>query len=267
MRHSPSAGHAKLYQDEIYHDKVLSPLAIAVIDTAEFQRLEGMKQLAFSYLAFRGAGHTRFSHSVGVYFATRTLMRRIVQNHERVSSDVERSDIAAHPGQYLSKKFLMLPKGSGLDRESYKGYQGRWRGMTEVVSVAALLHDIGHIPFGHTLEDEFSGFFERHDSLVSHRLYCMLFDPSSEIGMVFSDKKRDRWLPNLSNQELQQLIFLILSFKENITEHTHTTFTALLDSQMKKPKAKALVSGQESPDSLTKRLSSLRQWHNEFTKD
>ena len=186
MAKMPSRGQAKLYQDEIYHDKVLSPLAVAIIDTAEFQRLEGMKQLAFSYLAFRGASHTRFSHSVGVYFAARTLMRRIVQNHERIFRDTEGARIVAHPGQYLSEKFLFLPKGCGFDEENYRGYQGLWRGMTEVVSVAALLHDIGHVPFGHTLEDEFSGFFERHDSLVSHRLYRMLFDPRSELSKVFS---------------------------------------------------------------------------------
>lgn len=151
-----------------------------MIDTAEFQRLEGMKQLAFTY--FRGATHTRFSHSVGVYFATRTLMRRVVQNHERIFRESDDSGIIEHPGEYLSETFLVLPHGSGLDEKTYTGYQGRWRGMIEVLSIAALLHDIGHVPFGHTLEDEFSGFFERHDSLVSHRLYTMLFHDRSEIA-------------------------------------------------------------------------------------
>jgi len=62
----------KIYQDQIYLSKVLSPLAVAIIDTAEFQRLHGLKQLGFAYFAYRGAMHTRFAHSVGTYFAART---------------------------------------------------------------------------------------------------------------------------------------------------------------------------------------------------
>jgi HD superfamily phosphohydrolase len=228
---STSRPQRKLYQDEIYHDKVLSPLAVAVMDTAEFQRLEGMKQLAFTHLAFRGATHTRFSHSVGVYFATQTLLRRVVQNHERVYRESDKAEIVGHPGFYLSEKFVVLPEESGIDPNNYDGYQGRWRGMTEVVSIAALLHDIGHVPFGHTLEDEFSGFFERHDSLVSHRVHEMLFGPESELNEVFSPDK-PKWLSGFTNRELQQLIFLILSFKEKIADG-YTNFPTLLDSKIK----------------------------------
>ena len=35
----------KLYQDQLYGAKVLGPLAVAVIDTLEFQRLAGLRQL------------------------------------------------------------------------------------------------------------------------------------------------------------------------------------------------------------------------------
>jgi HD superfamily phosphohydrolase len=275
----------KLYQDEIYHDKVLSPLAVAVIDTAEFQRLEGMKQLAFTYLAFRGASHTRFSHSVGVYFATRTLLRRIVQNHERVSGESAKTEIARHPGLFLSEKFVLLPDGSGLETKTYKGNQGRWRGMTEVVSIAALLHDLGHVPFGHTLEDEFSGFFERHDSLVSHRVYTMLFHPDSELNEVFSTEK-PRWLPGFTNRELQQLIFLILSFKEKVREDGYTSFASLLNSEIKhaedlvRKQAEAQRRGQDRQGNrdarsadrgdtilLRDRLQELRRLYDAFAGD
>lgn len=270
MPSNVSRSRGKLYQDEIYHDKVLSPLAVAVMDTAEFQRLEGMKQLAFTYMAFRGAGHSRFSHSVGVYFAARTLLRRVVQNHERVFRESDKAAMIGHPGGYLSEKFILLPEGSGLDAKTYLGNQGRWRGMTEVVSIAALLHDLGHVPFGHTLEDEFSGFFERHDSLVSHRVYKMLFDPASELNMVFS-RDRPRWLPGFANQDLQQLIFLILSFKEKI-EDGYTSFKDLLDSEIKRlelpapSEEKSAQQGDEKTqhDLHGDRLRELRQLYQRF---
>src|SRR5260370_35709926 len=159
-----------LYQDEIYHDKVLSPLAVAIIDTPEFQRLDGLKQLGFAHLAYRGATHTRLSHSIGVYFACRTLLRRIAQNHERLfGRNPERGE--PHQGGLLSENLAMLAPGSGHDLQTYKGAQGPWRGMTEVVSAAALIHDIGPVPFGHTPKTQNSGIYAKHNSLASPLLF------------------------------------------------------------------------------------------------
>ena len=47
-----------------------------------------------------------------------------------------------------------------------------------VIRIAALVHDITHIPFGHNLEDQ-DGIFERHDS--THRFRRMLA-PDTEVG-------------------------------------------------------------------------------------
>ena len=57
----------KLYQDEVYGTKELSPLAVALIDTPEFQRLAYIYQLGFTYTAFRGATHRHFDHFGGVH--------------------------------------------------------------------------------------------------------------------------------------------------------------------------------------------------------
>src|SRR5229473_712930 len=98
----------KLYQDEVYGTKELSPLAVAVIDTPEFQRLAYIYQLGFTHTVFRGATHRRFDHSVGTYFVVRTLLRRIVQNHTRLyDGDPEQF---CHPGLWLSPRlFLEAP--------------------------------------------------------------------------------------------------------------------------------------------------------------
>lgn len=146
----------KLYQDPLYGAKVLSPLAVALIDTPEFQRLSGLRQLGFSDLVYRGATHTRFQHSVGAYFVCRTMLRKTVQNHERLMLE--------HPGSVISADYRVAPSNSDL-APGATTFQSKWRGLTEVVSAAALIHDLGHVPYGHTLEDEFTGIYPKHDGL------------------------------------------------------------------------------------------------------
>ena len=78
-----------------------------IIDTEEFQRLKYIRQLGLSYFTYPSALHSRFSHSLGVY--------------------------------WLSKRFSNALELTDGDKEK--------------LSLAALLHDIGHGPFSHALEN------------------------------------------------------------------------------------------------------------------
>lgn len=248
----------KLYQDPLYGAKVLSPLAVRIIDTPEFQRLAGLRQLGFSDVVYRGAHHTRFEHSVGTYFISRTIMRRIVQNHERLELE--------HPGKVLSSNFRQFPSNAEVDEE-VKTLQSRWRGLTEVVSIAALLHDIGHVPFGHTLEDEFAGIFPRHDRLAGPRLHAMLFDPSSELAAVINEPQ-EPWIGKIPNKRLGQLIYVILNWKERID--AREGFDALLKKeieQIKKQPTSEAESNEQERRSQLQRLEDLQKWHTQLLKD
>src|SRR3954468_7812442 len=113
----------KLIRDAVHGDIEVSPLEVELIDTPEFQRLRGIKQLGTVYLVFPSAVHTRFEHSLG----TSWMAHRILESIRRSQSE---SAITA-------------------DEE-------------QLIRVSALLHDITHIPFGHTLEDE-RRVLPRHD--------------------------------------------------------------------------------------------------------
>src|SRR5215472_5482214 len=110
----------KLIRDAVHGDIEMSGLEVELMDTPEFQRLRGIKQLGTAYLVFPSAVHTRFEHSLGTSWMAHRMLDA-VRRTTPVSADDE-----------------ML------------------------IRVSALLHDLTHIPFGHTLEDE-RRVLPRHD--------------------------------------------------------------------------------------------------------
>jgi HD superfamily phosphohydrolase len=105
----------KTIRDPVHGDIELTDEEMRVIDTPEFQRLRGVRQLGTSNLVFPGAMHTRFEHSLGTCWLAKRMIEEINRQHRRRKIDKERE---------------------------------------RLIAMAALLHDITHIPFGHTFEDE-----------------------------------------------------------------------------------------------------------------
>ncbi len=97
-----------------------------VLDSRPLQRLRHVHQLALSYLVYPGATHKRFEHSLGVMeLASRVF--DVVTSSEHIYHDSVRE---------------LLPKN---DQLRY------WR---RVLRMAALCHDVGHLPFSHAAEVE-----------------------------------------------------------------------------------------------------------------
>ena len=101
-------------RDPLWNNVRVDALAMELIDTPPFQRLRYVRQLGWVYLVYPGATHTRFEHAVGAY--------------------------------HLARRALPLLEERGdLSRLSADECQ--------LVRVAALLHDIGHYPYSHALEE------------------------------------------------------------------------------------------------------------------
>ncbi|WP_036709416.1 HD domain-containing protein [Paenibacillus pinihumi] len=106
----------KVFKDPVHkYIYVQDELIWDLINTKEFQRLRRIRQLGTSYLTFHGAEHSRFSHSLGVYEITRKII-------------------------------------SQFERHGYSDWpqEEKW-----VSLCAALLHDLGHGPFSHSIEQVF----------------------------------------------------------------------------------------------------------------
>lgn len=99
-----------------------------LIDTAPFRRLAHVSQLGLVSLVYPAANHTRQEHSLGVFQAA-------IEFLVRLSSD-ERFTAAIGPHE------------------------------AELFLVATLLHDIGHWPFGHPIEDLGLPQIPDHESLA-----------------------------------------------------------------------------------------------------
>lgn len=78
--------HEKLLRDPV-HDLIIfdrdlpeDRLLLRVMDTPEVQRLRRIKQLGMAHMAYQGAEHSRFSHSMGVLHLTRRMLDRLAHD-------------------------------------------------------------------------------------------------------------------------------------------------------------------------------------------
>ena len=129
----------RVIRDEIHKDILVPPNHALIIDTKEFQRLRSIQQLSTCEYVFPAANHNRFSHSLGAYFLA-TKMTALLQENQ--------------PGIISAED-------------------------SELVQLAALLHDIGHPPYSHLLETpEVFATFHSHE----HWGRLLLESQNTEIG-------------------------------------------------------------------------------------
>jgi uncharacterized protein len=104
----------EIVRDPLWNNIRLDELALRLVDTPPMQRLRWVRQLGLAFFVYPGATHSRFEHALGTYH----LARRALTLLE------ERGETAA------------------LGRDE-----------CQVIRAAALLHDVGHYPFSHALEE------------------------------------------------------------------------------------------------------------------
>ena len=104
----------EIIRDPLWNNIRLDALSVRLVDTRVFQRLRYVRQLGLTFLVYPGATHSRFEHALGAHHLARLTLGLMA----------ERKELA------------------GVAEDE-----------CAVVRSAALLHDVGHYPFSHALEE------------------------------------------------------------------------------------------------------------------
>ena len=144
-------------RDPIHNFIRLEPGEKQVLDSAPFQRLRHIHQLALTYLLYPGATHRRFEHSLGVMELAGRVFD-VVTDPENIHHESVRE---------------IIPKKFDLEY---------WR---RTLRMAALCHDLGHLPFSHAAETELLPSGWDHERFTTE-LIC-----SDEMRLIWSRMKLD----------------------------------------------------------------------------
>ena len=104
----------EILRDPVWNNIRIDELTLKLVDTEVFQRLRYVRQLGWTYLVYPGATHTRFEHALGTHHLARRTLALLCESDDSIA--ISEKDQA-------------------------------------IVRSAALLHDVGHYPFSHALEE------------------------------------------------------------------------------------------------------------------
>jgi len=106
--------HFEILRDPVWNNIRVDELTLSLVDTEVFQRLRYVRQLGWTYLVYPGATHSRFEHALGTHHLSRRTLALLYEAEDAASISEDEQAI---------------------------------------VRSAALLHDVGHYPFSHALEE------------------------------------------------------------------------------------------------------------------
>lgn len=142
----------KLFRDPVHGFIELGDAEVQIVDTPLFQRLRRIRQLGFSHLVYHGAEHSRFGHSLGALHIADRVLSTLIDTPSYTCDDRQREDL---------------------------------QNARNVIRMAALLHDIGHTPFSHSLEFVCSS----DGTETSHEDYsAIIVENYNQIASVLEDK-------------------------------------------------------------------------------
>ena len=159
------ANDFEVIRDPLWNNIRVDREALKLLDTEPLQRLRYIRQLGHAFLVYPGATHSRFEHALGTYHLARRTLALFS----------ERGELEAVPEEDIIATRL-----------------------------AALLHDVGHYPFSHALEE--AGLPSHEELAQRHLQHPEVHAVLADIGIDDLDAKLSNLIRGSSRSPLQGLI-------------------------------------------------------------
>ena len=170
------------FRDPIHGFIDVSEDELKIINSAPFQRLRNIRQLATTYLVYHGAEHTRFGHSLGVMHLTSRVFDSIMEKNPLLFSDDEEEN-----------------------RKLCLWYQ-------QILRLIGLTHDLGHAPFSHASEELFEDGKQHEDYTKQILFETEISGLIKEIGKNFKKEYGPKY------EITPELIWMIYEGKDFLNE-------------------------------------------------
>jgi len=145
------------FRDPIHGFVDVSDDELKIINSAPFQRLRNIHQLATTYLVYHGAEHTRFGHSIGVMHLTSRVFDAVTRKVPNLFSDDDNEN----------------------------AYRTAW--YRQLLRLIGLTHDLGHAPFSHASEELFEDGKQHEDYTKVIICETEIADYINAIGAKFKE--------------------------------------------------------------------------------
>lgn len=156
----------EVVRDPLWNNIRIDREALDVLDSEPFQRLRYVRQLGHAFLVYPGATHSRFEHALGAYHLARRALHLLGERKDPLA-DVPPDDL-------------------------------------RLIPLSALLHDIGHYPFSHALEE--AGLPSHEDLAEEHLEHPEITAALSGTGVEHAVARTGRLIRGQSASPLQGLI-------------------------------------------------------------
>ena len=148
----------------------MSDEELAIIDDPVFQRTRNIKQLSLGNYVYHGAEHSRFGHMLGAMHIAGKVMESLEKNIE---------------------------KSHGINLEARD---------KKTIRMAALLHDVGHTPFSHSLEKILGESHEKYSKNLIENHFADIIekvgvDPK-EVSELIDGYSKKNYLSKIINGQL-----------------------------------------------------------------
>lgn len=206
----------KQFKDPIYgYISIPSKYVTDIIDTNIFQRLRRILQTSYTPL-YPSALHNRFVHSIGVYYLSQIVGKRLTSTFSKMSLNCD-----------LDIKHCV-----------------------EIFQLACLLHDVGHVPFSHTGENFF---LDKDEKNKYNSLHKKLIDsiggdsfekdvpkeesqsaaPHELLSSIIGIKEFDKYLKTVFDKEFFARCITGYKYSNNFGEYSiYNCFISLINSKV-----------------------------------